>query len=197
MRLKADIKQVLDKNKTTELKDINIKSFAMDMFTMLNEEKIILPRDISMLLRGIVVIAGLLEEISPEISLMEVLKNYFRPEDLITTDNVKKYATSLVNSSAALMLIPKELLQTLKGINTGELRFNMEMTDSNGQISKIEQLFHLGIITTLDVAFILGISLMTLSNKTHEFLFTFYILGAVICTIWLFYKMILSKLRRK
>ncbi len=197
MHLKADIKQVLDKNKTTELKDINIKSFAMDMFTMLNKEKIILPRDISMLLRGIVVIAGLLEEISPEISLMEVLKNYFPPEDLITTDSVKKYATSLVKSSADLMLIPKELLQTLKGINTGELRFNMEMTDSNGQISKIEELFHLGIITTLDVAFIIGISLMTLSNKTHEFLFTFYILGAVICTIWLFYKMILSKLRRK
>ena len=95
------------------------------------------------------------------------------------------------------MLIPKELLQTLKGINTGELRFNMEMTDSNGQISKIEELFHLGIITTLDVAFIIGISLITLSNKTHEFLFIFYILGAVICTIWLLYKMILSKLRRK
>ncbi len=77
----------------------------------------------------------------------------------------------------------------LKGINTGELRFNVEMTDSTGQITRMEKLFHLGIITVLDVALIIGIPFI---SDTNPVLFAFYVIAAIICTCWLFVKMFVS-----
>ena len=197
MQLKNDIKKVLDKNKTTELTDINVKDFASDMFLMLNRYKITLPRDITMLIRGIVVLAGLLEEINPKLSLMIVIKNHIDISKTINKDTIKKYLVKSAKSGADLMLIPNEALTLLKGINTGDLRFNVEMTDSNGQINRMEKLFHLAIITIIDVALIIGISLMCLSDKKNKILFNFYILGSLVCTIWLFFKLLSSKLKRK
>ena len=197
MHLKNDIKLVLDKNMTAEISDINIKDFAADMFMMLNRHKITLPRDITMLIRGIVVIAGLLEEINPKISLMVVLKNHVDISKTINKDSVDKYLIKSLKSGADLMLIPNETLTLLKGINTGDLRFNVEMTDSNGQINRMEKLFHLAIITTIDVALIISISLMCSSSAKHPILFNLYILAAVVCTVWLLLKLLSSKLKRK
>lgn len=194
MHLNNDIKRVLDKNKTAEIANIDIKSFALDLFSMLNDNKIILPKDITMLLRGIVVIAGLLEEIDPSVSLMQVLQTHFDPGDIITFDKLKKYATTVARSGADLMIIPKEALTLLKGINTGELRFNVEMTDSTGQIARMEKLFHLGIVTVLDVALIIGIPFI---SEENQLLFIFYSVAAFIATTWLFVKMFLSRMRRK
>ncbi len=197
MQLKNDIKKVLDKNKTTELTDINVKDFAADMFLMLNRHKITLPRDITMLIRGIVVLAGLLEEINPKLSLMIVLKNHIDISKTINKDTIKKYLVKSAKSGADLMLIPNEALTLLKGINTGDLRFNVEMTDSNGQINRMEKLFHLAMITIIDVAFLIGISLMCLSEQKHSFIFICYLIGSSICTLWLFIKLLISRVKRK
>ena len=152
---------------------------------------------IGILIRGIVVLAGLLEEINPKLSLMVVLKNHIDISKSINPNTIKRYLLKSAKSGADLMLIPNEALTMLKGINTGDLRFNVEITDSNGQISRMEKLFHLAIITTIDVALIIGISLMCLGENKHNILFNIYILGTIICTIWLFLKLLLSRLRRK
>ena len=197
MQLKNDIKKVLDKNKTTELTDINVKDFASDMFLMLNRHKITLPRDITMLIRGIVVLAGLLEEINPKLSLMIVIKNHIDISKTINGETIKKYLLKSAKSGANLMLIPNEMLTLLKGVNTGDLRFNVEMTDSNGQIHRMEKLFHLAMVTIIDVAFLIGISLMCLSEQKHPFIFVCYLIGSLICTLWLFMKLLISKVKRK
>ena len=197
MQLKNDIKKVLDKNKTAELADINVKDFAADMFLMLNRHKITLPRDITMLIRGIVVLAGLLEEINPKLSLMIVLKNHVDISKSLNANTIKKYLLKSAKSGANLMLIPNEALTMLKGINAGDLRFNVEMTDSNGQINRMEKLFHLAIITILDVALLIGISLMCMSNQNHPIIFSSYLIGSLICTIWLFIKLLISRVKRK
>ena len=196
MHLKNDIKIVLDKNVTRELSDINVKDFAADMFSMLNRYKITLPRDITMLIRGIVVIAGLLEEINPKISLMVVLKNHIDVSKSINKETITKYLVKSAKSGADLMLIPNEALTILRGINSGDLRFNVEMTDSNGQINRMEKLFHLAIITTIDVALLISISLMCRENN-HPIIFNFYILGAILCTGYLIIKLISARLKRK
>ena len=196
MHLKNDIKIVLDKNVTREISDINIKDFAADMFLMLNRHKITLPKDITMLIRGIVVIAGLLEEINPNISLMVVLKNHIDVSKSINKETITKYLVKSAKSGADLMLIPNEALTILRGINSGDLRFNVEMTDSNGQINRMEKLFHLAIITTIDVALLISISLMCRENN-HPIIFNFYILGAILCTGYLIIKLISARLKRK
>lgn len=198
MKLKSDIKLVLDKNKTTEIKNINIKEFAKEMFLLLNENKIKLPKDITMLIRGIVVIEGTIEEINPDVNLIEVLKNRLSLNKIITEDNIKEIGYKIAKGSNDIISIPSETLSILKGINNGELKFNIELNDSKHQLQKIENILYQIIITILDVALILGISIMTmLDNSRESNIYCIYIILSIIFTLWLFYKMVISKIKNK
>lgn len=200
MKLTKDIKNILAKNKTTEISEIDIKEFAADMFALLNSNQITLPKDITLLMRGIVVIEGLLEEIAPSISLMMVFKNRLKSDDIFNKDKMIKAVTKGLKNSYDLIEIPSETLSLLKGINNGELRFNIELNDSKNQVQRFEELFHQAIITVLDVSFIIGISLMIMNhemNQAYPFVFYLYIALAIVFTGWLFIKMFFSKIVRK
>jgi len=196
MQLKNDIKMVLDKNKNTGIVNINIKEFVSEMLSLLQANMITLPKEITMLIRGIVVLEGTLECVSPEINLVQVLENYFDYSEVINQDKIKEFLVDGVKSGVDMVMIPNELLTTLKGINTGELRFNIELTDSKHQIDRIERIVHLIIVTVLDVAFIIGASQMIEKIAAFPFIFYVYLSGAIICTVWLLFKLIFSKFRK-
>ena len=197
MQLKNDIRKVLDKNKTTEIINIDIKEFVTEMFILLRQNEITLPKEITMLIRGIVVLEGTLEKISPNINLINVLEKKVEPQDvLLDKEKVSSFALSTVKSGANLLLLPSEALTTLKGINNGELRFNIELTDSKHQIDRLEKIVHLVIVSALDVAFIIGTSQIVKAENTLPFIFYLYLFGAIICTLWLLYKLIISKFKK-
>ena len=198
MQLNNDIKKVLDKNKKTAISNINIKEFVKEMFILLRRNEITLPREITMLVRGIVVLEGTLEKISPRINLIEVLEKKVNPKEaLLNKEKLNDFTLSSIKSGANLLLIPKEALATLKGINSGELRFNVELTDSKHQIDRIERIVHLIIISALDVAFIIGTSQIVVKTENDlPFIFYLYMVGAIICTVWLLYKLIVSKFQK-
>ena len=101
-----------------------------DMFSMLHNNDIKLPKDISMLVRGIVVLEGTLEEIDSTISLMQVLKNRFNTSKIMSKEKIESGLVKILEKSDSLVSMPKEMHTTLKGINNGELRLNIEINDS-------------------------------------------------------------------
>lgn len=198
MKLNSDIRMVLDKNKTLEINDIDIKDFMKDMFSMLHNNDIKLPKDISMLVRGIVVLEGTLEEIDSTISLMQVLKNRFNTSKIMSKEKIESGLVKILENSDSLVSMPKEMLTTLKGINNGELRFNIEINDSKNQVNRFEELFHQGIIAALDLAMIIGLSVMVVVAKDKlPFLFYVYALFALVATTFLFYKIFKFNIRKK
>lgn len=198
MKLTKDIKRMLTKNGTVEIVDIDIKEFASDFFEMLNSNRITLPRDISLLVRGIVVIEGVLEEINPNISLMQVLKNRLSNHRIFTKDSLEKFILKGVENGVDLVSLPSETLRLVKGVNNGELRFNIELTDSNNQIHRIEDIFHQAIVTILDVGFIIGVSLIAMNDSgDYPFVFYLYIALSIVFTVWLFLRMFWSRFTRK
>lgn len=198
MQLKNDVRKILDKNKTTEIINIDIKEFITELFLLLRQNEITLPKEITMLVRGIVVLEGTLEKVSPNINLIKVLEQKVQTTDiLLNQKNLTSLALSTAKSGANLFMLPSEVLTTLKGINRGELRFNIELTDSKHQIDRIEKIVHLIIVSALDVAFIIGTSQMVVKAKESlPFIFYIYMLGAIICTLWLLYKLIISKFKK-
>lgn len=198
MTLTSDIKRVLNRHKKTEISKINIKEFVTDMFHLLNANNITLPKDVSVLVRGIIVIEGVLEEINPEINLMQVLKNRFRFQNLLKKENLEKYALKGLESLDCFIELPKETVSLIQGINNGELRFNIELNDSKMHINRIETILHQILITFLDLALIIGISLMSTANHENQpTIYYIYILFSIIFTSWLFLKMTKSKIKRR
>ena len=107
MQLKNDVRKVLDKNKTTAIANIDIKEFVTEMFILLRRNEITLPKEISMLVRGIVVLEGTLEKVSPNINLIEVLQKKSNPVDnVFNKEKIGEFALSSMKSGANLLLIP-------------------------------------------------------------------------------------------
>ncbi len=198
MILKNDIKRVLDKNKSQDIADIDIKDFMNDFLAMLSNNHISLPKDVTMLIRGIIVLEGVLRSVSPNINLMQILSTHIKPDNIFDEEKAKRFLQKASQSGTDLVYLPNEMLSLLKGVNSGELRFNIELNDSKHQMRNLEQLVHLCMVTILDVAYILGTSLIVMqSNGDLPFIFYVYLVLGGICTVWIFYKMFTSKIRNR
>ena len=198
MVLKNDIKRVIDKNKSQDIIDIDIKDFMNDFLAMLSNNHISLPKDVTMLMRGIIVLEGVLRTVSPEINLMQILSTHISSSNYFDKDKVKSFLEKGIENGSDLVYLPNEMLSFLKGVNSGELRFNIELNDSKHQMRNLEQLVHLCMVTILDVAYILGTSLIVMqSDGDLPFIFYVYLILGGICTVWIFYKMFTSRIRNR
>jgi len=202
-KLCHDLELILDKNKSMGIKDINITKFANDLLNLLSSNNITLPKDITMLVRGIVVLEGTLETVSPNISLLQVFESRVKNVSLKTIfnkENLGKEFGLFLNSLGSLNRIPSDLHTFLKSIGRGEAKFNIEVTDSNKFLDRFEKMIHRIVVCILDVAFILGAALMVsngIATSDQRFLFYLYVAVGFIFTVWLFIKMYLDKLNRK
>lgn len=194
MKLRADIQSILEKSANTDIKDIDTVEFINSMFVMLKENNIKLNKNITMLVRGICVIEGTLETISPDISLFTVLTNKIKEDsisEILSKESVLKASRSIINAGTTLPKIPNELLNLITDINKGETKFDIEMTNSDKQVDKIEKMLHQVVVGILDAALLLGASMVnsvTLRN--------IYIAIAIILTIWLLIQMIIDSIHK-
>jgi ubiquinone biosynthesis protein len=203
IKLCKELELILDKNKTVGIKDINITKFANELINILGKYGIKMPKDITMLVRGIVVLEGTLEVICPDISLMKVFENKVKQgtlKNLLDNDNLVKEAGHFITSLGSMNRIPYDLHTLLKSTNRGDTKINIEITDSNKYLDRFEKMVHRVVVCILDVSFIVGAAIMVsngIETNEQKFLFYLFFIVGFLLTIWLFIKMYIDKLNRK
>lgn len=202
-RLCNELQLILDKNKSAGIKDINITKFANELLILLGDNGITLPDDITMLVRGIVVLEGTLEVISPNINLMQVFENRVKNGNIrsyINRDRVTKEVMHGFNSLLSLNRLPNDLHKFFKNTIRGDTKINVEIADADEALDRLEKMIHRIVVCVLDVAFIVGAALMVsngLNTSDQRFLFYIYVSVGFIFTVWLFIKMYFDKLNRR
>ena len=192
MKLVNDIKSILINFGSSSLNDIDITKFIKDMFKMLQENKLILDNDVTMLIRGIGIIEAVLEKLDSNINLVEVLTNKIKKDsfkETISIDTIRNVGKTVINSTNGLLKLPGEVSNLITSISNGEIKFKVEFSDSNYHIDKLEKLLHELIITFLD-----GILIICLCfSKSHE---QREILGlfVIILSVWLLIKMLIDRM---
>ena len=194
IKLRRDIESILSKNATVEIKDIDTVMFINEMFNMFQSNNIRLDKNITMLIRGISVIEGALETISPDINLLEVLSNKVKEEsidDIFSKDKAIKLAQELYNSGSSVLKLPIEALKLVTSINRGEVNFGVELNDSSNKVDKLEAMLHQIVIGFLDGSLILGASIVN-----SVILRNIYICCAFVLSVWLFIKMYIDHINK-
>ncbi len=192
MKLVNDIKSILINFGSSSLNDIDITKFIKDMFKMLQENKLILDNDVTMLIRGIGIIEAVLEKLDSNINLVEVLTNKIKKDsfkETISIDTIRNVGKNVINSTNGLLKLPGEVSNLITSISNGEIKFKVEFSDSNNHIDKLEKLLHELIITFLD-----GILIICLCfSKSHE---QREILGlfVIVLSVWLLIKMLIDRM---
>ena len=194
LSLVNDIKNILLNFGSTALNDIDVTKFIKEMFLMLQKNKLVLDNDVTMLIRGISIIEGVLEEIDPNINLVEVLTNKIEKDNLkeiSSLDNIKKISKNVINSADGLVKLPGEVSNLITSINNGEIKFKVEFSDSKNHIDKLEKLLH-----ELIIAFIDGILIVCFcfSQPGRQKVILFF--GIVILSVWLIIKMLYDHIHK-
>lgn len=197
--LYKDLEQLFTKYSTLELQNMNLGDVLMDAFSVAHHYNIAMPKNITMLMRGIVVLEGVLHEIYPELNLIEILKNHVKENgiDALFHHNFMRESVMKLDSiQNGLLNIPAETLTFLKMAVRGETKFNLELTDSQNKIGKLDKMLHRIIVCILDASFILGAALLCLNgNEDTPKLFGYSSIGilflaiAFLLSIWLLYQM--------
>ena len=75
MKLRTEIQQVIDRNVNEDIQEIDIVKFIDSVSTILRKNNIKLDNNITLLIRGICVMEGTLESLTPNINLLIVLNS--------------------------------------------------------------------------------------------------------------------------
>ncbi|MEG0283089.1 MAG: AarF/UbiB family protein [Clostridia bacterium] len=193
-----DLDLFLSKYSSLELGSMNLGTVLNDLFKLTNRYKIQIPKNITMLTRGVVVIEGLLGEISPSIHLLEVLKNRLSRSFVSDFMSKKSLENSIRNSLVAeqtMLELPKESLDFVKMAVRGEAKFNLEISDSDNKMGKLDHMLNKIILAVLAVAFIVASSLLYTNNAGNTsieitILRLFTLISSVFLTLWIFVTMI-------
>ena len=194
IKLRKDIEMILSKNASIEISNTNTVDFINNMFNMLRSNNIKLDKDITMLIRGIATIEGVLESISPNISLIEVLSNRVKEDgisNILSKKNIIDAGRNIINTSNSLLKLPDESLKLINSINRGEVNFKIELNDSDHKIDKLESLVHQVVIGIIDASLLLGASIVN-----DVFLRNIYIFIAFIISIWLLIRMYIDHINK-
>lgn len=185
--LKNGIQKMLDKYADIDIENINIIDFTTNLSKLLRENNIRLDRNMTLLMRGICVIEGTLESISPNINLIMVFENKMKENDIngvFSKEMLLNTSRNIITGVNSLGEFPNELLTFVKDINRGETKFDIEMANSDKQVDKLEKMLHQMIIGLLDAAVLLGLG--TVQVKALRII---YSLLAIVFTTWLFTQM--------
>lgn len=193
LNLENDVSRILKNYSGTNLEKINIIDFISEVFSMLRDNKLVLDKDVTLLIRGIGIIEAVLEDLDPKINLLKVLisSEKYNIENFINKDAIKDVGKKIVKNVNNAIDLPSELSTFLKTVNNQEAKFKIELSDSHKQIDKIEDLVHEIILGFIDGCLIIASVLV--NDSVIKSIFIFFI---VIVSLWLVIKMIIDAVHK-
>ena len=193
LNLENDVSRILKNYSNTNLKKINIVDFISEMFSMLRNNKLVLDKDVTLLIRGIGIIEAVLEELDPKINLLNVLisSEKYKIENFVNKDTITNVSKKIVKNIDSAIDLPSEVSTLLKTVNNQEAKFKVELSDSHKQIDKIEDLVHEIILGFIDGCLIIA-SVMVNDIVLNSVLIIF----VIIVSIWLIIKMIIDAIHK-
>lgn len=147
VKLKTEIESLLKKYGRMGMGNINLTEFITELMEIMRENQIKMPHNLTLLLRSLTHMQGLLADLSPDINMMEIARTQIM-QNLRSPSYIQK---ELEDSGKKLLLslrkfpdIPSDLSDSLKTFQSGEARMKMELTPSHSLLSLLY-----GLVNTL------------------------------------------------
>jgi ubiquinone biosynthesis protein len=143
-KLEKDIQHFFNLLDGASLQHIDVKEVLSRFSAILNENEILMPAHLYLLVRGIVLIEGIGRALIPDLNIIESLKPYIFQITMrrLSPENLKKNGLKLLHTlNDSLKTIPDDIQSVIGKLNNGELKVVQEIKDMPGII----QQFHSGI----------------------------------------------------
>ena len=156
-----------------EIGAINIGNMFEEMMSICNFHHISMPREITMLGRGMVTIEGVLAKCCPNVNLIEIMANhiYSTSHDNINLNNILETSVKdLYFSGKKAITLPSQISDIISMAIKGQTKLNIEMTSANDPMNQLDHTVDKLVVCIIVAALLIGSSLICITNMQPKFL---------------------------
>ncbi len=161
--LYRDLSDLLDRYASLDLGEINIAEFMKALMNIMKQNNMAMPHGLTLLARGLAQLEGVLVELSPELSILEIAANRIR-EEALTPENIKKKlkdsGEELLRSGEDLIAIPSLMAKLLREYGKGQSRFKIDLRSSEQLTALLHHLVRNMVIGFCEAALLISASII-------------------------------------
>lgn len=162
-RFRSDIETIYNKYIETSLSDIELNRLITDLLDICRNNRLSMPREITMLLKGIVTIEGVLERLSPGIKIMDMLVPYVKGQmlkNINLKDEFRELMMTLYFLSKSAPDVTRELVKIFKNASSGKFKLEMEHTNLDAPVGRMNRMVNRVVFSIIIASIIMGSSMI-------------------------------------
>ena len=200
-QLERDIHGFFNLLEGASLQEMDIKEVLTKFSAILNQNEILMPDHLYLLVRGIVLIEGIGRALVPDLNIVESLRPYILKIALrkLSPDEMKKNALNLLRTlTEAMKTMPEEFQSVLSKLNNGELKVIQEVPQLEPTRKMMSSLMNRLVMALLMSALVIGSAILISADRPPKFhdlpvLAVFGLLLSFILALCIFVPMIFRK----
>jgi len=158
----TDIDGMYSKYAEMSLQEVELKHLMRDLYGVLRRNRLSMPREYAMLIRGVLTMEGVMERIAPEVNIFDIAMPYVRRQMLGDID-IKTGVKELLENLYILLRSSPEIMwnfsRFVSGVTAGKLKIQEEKSMSPKMTTQINRLVNRVILGIVMASIIIGASL--------------------------------------
>ncbi|MDT2757391.1 AarF/UbiB family protein [Enterococcus asini] len=149
--------------------EIDIQAVLSEVIQICHHNNLQMSPEVTMLIKALSTLEGMVEELDPALSLMEVIQPYaenYYVKQLDLADSIKRLGLDAIKSSKSLPKLPARTLQALETFNRGKTHVTFSLKEQNNVLNRFEALINrLVLALVLSGLFIASALLLTSASQ--------------------------------
>lgn len=205
VKFSNELGQFLSAYGNTPVKEIDLQVVLMQMIQICHDNNLQMDQQITMLVKAFSTLEGVIEELDPDLSLMEAIEPFAQKyflQQIDLKEEIKQQGLTLIKNLRLLPKMPDKLASTLDTISGGKLRLNLELREQEKLLNRIEAMVNRLVIALILAAVILSSSLLVVASPDQSAKFVdklgvFGYLAALVTIIFLALSYLWRRNKRK
>ena len=167
------ISTLLASYSTVDLADINVGTALLDVIEVLRTQSLTLPSSLTMLARGMMTLEGVLVDVSPRASVVQIISEHVKRQffnlDALGT-KARKLVSDSASSTEAFVRLPTQVSQTLDMLNRGQVSVGANLKMPRDLVAALYSVSGTVSLALISAGLFVGSSLIAQTNMQPKIL---------------------------
>lgn len=166
-KLYEDIDYLFESYLSTSLENIKVSTMLQEVFDAAKRNNLRLPKDLTILMRGMVIIEGVVAKISPEIKILDIAIPFVKSNcktSLLNDLSFDEILTQTVSFAKATQKIPSKIIEVSDSILNGRAKVQLQVNNLNKSVSEFNKMINRLVFALIISSMIIGSSLILNTN---------------------------------
>ena len=162
-KLYQDLDNLLDKFAGSQLSDIDIAEFLQNIMEIMKDNQMALPHGFTLLARGLAQLEGVLLDLCPDLSILQIARNHIQSDYLGPEGLKKKFKEEVfkfAQASEDLVTLPTLLSRLLREYNKGQTHIRIDLHSSEPLTQLLHHLVRNLVIGLCEAALLISASII-------------------------------------